>query len=602
MKMQPNFQLALELSNVFPLGEVVKSSFQAAVRFARDLQNSGSDIIVEEDLAVIFGRGRADAEIVEKFKKDVLKSASLVPLYKNCEIGLDTRPGPTVNRAIQHKDRGYLSTVIQLSMLGWMQDREGLAVALVEGMAKRYRMNLPNTTPAPDVERVKGALAACSSQTSVFSWDWYRQSVENRIRERNCYGTKDHPGLVAITPTTLLAAMDYLYLAQSLPEDRKVTISNQKGLITLIIWAHHILNLVVAVNGCSGGGLTFGDGPPSVIIQWTPDANFWTLTDPEVCLLDSEVKVVLKTEPDMFRSGMLEAYERHPLQGLGTTYLRRCFSVYTTALRGNPLCTEAAQWIISLALLCSKKLYYGGPLRPNKYNNLNLDRWRIIASARIVFHDIDFDEDTINTYISKTAEWLPPAQSTMPRGIQLWQERLDANGETLRVAEMTDLLNHLIGIILIFAFVVGIEHCAQLPLILNPSSNTSKPFSSIDLHRTNLRLDLIEEDIFFAIARMLVGNKFIHEETVRGNTVFLVSDFGWSVFLSTIGDDDPATIRPELIHVKPGTPANALTGERKFRLRDSQDANWDDAPYAEIVDRGTSYQPRSTLRTDSRVE
>lgn len=33
-----------------------------------------------------------------------------------------------------------------------MQDRETLAVAMAEGMATRYRMQLPDATPNPDVE------------------------------------------------------------------------------------------------------------------------------------------------------------------------------------------------------------------------------------------------------------------------------------------------------------------------------------------------------------------------------------------------------------------------------------------------------------------
>lgn len=106
----------MELSNVFPIREVFNSSFNAVVQFARDLQRSGSDIIVEEDLAAIFGRARVNSKIVEQFKKNILQNPSFVSLYKDCEIGLDRRLGPTVNRAIQHKDRGYLPTVIQLFM------------------------------------------------------------------------------------------------------------------------------------------------------------------------------------------------------------------------------------------------------------------------------------------------------------------------------------------------------------------------------------------------------------------------------------------------------------------------------------------------------
>ena len=117
--MQAGFQLALELSNVFPIREAVQVTFDTVVNFARNLQKSGSDIIVEEDLATIFGRGRISLPIEQMFKKDILINHTFVPIHEKCEIGLDTPLGPSISRALQPKDSGYLSTVIQLSMLGW---------------------------------------------------------------------------------------------------------------------------------------------------------------------------------------------------------------------------------------------------------------------------------------------------------------------------------------------------------------------------------------------------------------------------------------------------------------------------------------------------
>jgi len=66
------FQLALELSNIFPLRDVAHVLGQAAghqiMKLARDLRKSGSDIIVEADLAEVFGRARISSELEAKFK------------------------------------------------------------------------------------------------------------------------------------------------------------------------------------------------------------------------------------------------------------------------------------------------------------------------------------------------------------------------------------------------------------------------------------------------------------------------------------------------------------------------------------------------------
>ena len=97
--------------------------YTQVINFARDLRKSGSDLIIEEDLAVIFGRGRIVEDVLQRFKKDILRSTSISPLYHGCDIVLDQGPGPTVRRAIQNTDQYYMSAVIQLSLLGWMHGR-----------------------------------------------------------------------------------------------------------------------------------------------------------------------------------------------------------------------------------------------------------------------------------------------------------------------------------------------------------------------------------------------------------------------------------------------------------------------------------------------
>jgi len=48
--------------------------------------------------------------------------------------------------------------------------------------------------------------------------------------------------------------------------------------------------------------------------------------------------------------------------------------------------------------------------------------------------------------------------------------------------------------------------------------------------------------------------------------LYLCSDFGWSVFINTVIDEDPADIRLKLVYVIKGTPTNKRTNERKLRI------------------------------------
>jgi hypothetical protein len=79
---------------------------------ARQLGNSGSDIIIEQDLAELFGRSRIGRQLESSFRAIVSrgKSAALTD-----ELSLISGPGPTVTRAFQ--DRPYFSTVVQLSLI-----------------------------------------------------------------------------------------------------------------------------------------------------------------------------------------------------------------------------------------------------------------------------------------------------------------------------------------------------------------------------------------------------------------------------------------------------------------------------------------------------
>ena len=273
--MASNFQLSLELTNIFPIGSIARDlgglAYQKIVSFARDLRKSGSDLLVEEDLASIFGRARIVADVEDQSKREVLRDAAIIPFHKDTSLALSVGPGPTVNRAITSKDRFYLSTIIQLSLLCWVHGRTSLATTLQESMERRYELKVDGATPDPSYEGIVGTLEACASQTSSMKWSDYISSVENRIRQsfRSYQHQQDY---VCLAPTSILASMDYLCMVQKWPESRIMTISNQKGFLTFVVWAHHLLGLSIHVKGVPGGDIYFRNPnirSPQVIIMWT---------------------------------------------------------------------------------------------------------------------------------------------------------------------------------------------------------------------------------------------------------------------------------------------------------------------------------------------
>ncbi|KAL4903580.1 hypothetical protein BDW74DRAFT_179577 [Aspergillus multicolor] len=247
-------QLSLELTRLLP-SSLVSASVTQIVNFARQLRSSGSDIVVEEDLAAIFGRGRISPELESKFKKTV-NVQTFTPLCKGSDVDLADGVGPTMLRAFQ--ERRYFATVVTLSMLGYFYVPTMLARMISKAISVRFEANIAGSTEDPGFEGILKTLMACSSQSSAFHWHIYRESVEEQLWKgipNYCF----HIAYIWLSSAIITGAMDFLYLAQSLLEDRKITIPDQTRCISLIIWAHYILGLSVIIRGTNEIQVIFGN-------------------------------------------------------------------------------------------------------------------------------------------------------------------------------------------------------------------------------------------------------------------------------------------------------------------------------------------------------
>ena len=82
----------------------------------------------------------------------------------------------------------------------------------------------------------------------------------------------------------------------------------------------------------------------------------------------------------------------------------------------------------------------------------------------------------------------------------------------------------------------------------------------------------------------------------------LVSAFGWSVFLGTLQDCDPANAGTLLLRIRPGTPTNSRTQQQRSRIGDVQLKSNLDEPDIKVEDRGPSYTPRCLTAVTKRQE
>jgi hypothetical protein len=242
--------LSLELTKVLPLaGIAVVGAGGALIRLARDLRASGSDIVIEEDLAAVFRQNRIDPNFERKFRNDVVEATKISMLERLLPISLQSGPGPTVGRAL--KDPAYMPLVVQLSLLCAVHDIESLSEGLAEALRLRAECSTDDfQSGVASSNALKGTLQACADQTAGFNWADLVQGVQTALHIPRWVPDRGDGDNIAqhysiLTIPILQACLDMLAAVQRLYKDSILKIDSCHGCVTLVVWAHYVLGLTV---------------------------------------------------------------------------------------------------------------------------------------------------------------------------------------------------------------------------------------------------------------------------------------------------------------------------------------------------------------------
>lgn len=606
MALPTSFQLSVELTKLLPVREALSVVTRPILQQIRELKKTGSDFILEEDLATVFGRAKLDTKMERHFKSAV-NTPGFEEIYPSSVIGLASGPGPTVIRAL--KESHYLSTIIQLSLLGFMHERMTLSSNLVACLNERYRLGVPDSNSDAKYEGVCEFLRVCASQTSNFPWDLYIGLVEAQI-PKTCTSMAnktrvDELQWRVLSPNLLLAAMDYLCLVQAFPEDRIMAVPNQAGLVPLVVWAHYTLGLTVLLTGSPDGDILFGQSSnPQVTIKWCDHIE---PTDP-VYLLDSKMEIILSTELSHNIHARIIAEERCRLKGYGTKLVNR-FRAKDDAMA--PSSVKLAYITLAFCRVVSPVLYRvnlkgEGVSTPLIQTRDTVESWRLTDAAEIFFEGVQWNEATVDAYTdalkTQTVESLledliySESDSTA-NSMQLNTEHLSPlTADTSHIHSYAQFIKMVATILLACSRIVNILDCSDMPLAFCFHGLYSIVRDGIyeRLSKWNGKeyLLITEADWFNIAARLLIPHEFTDQPRSNRRRMSLVSAWGWSIFLSNFNDNDPAEIDCQHLYAKRGVPTNSVTKEQKSRILDELWMGGHTPPDPVVLESGGSYIPR----------
>lgn len=580
------FQISLELANILPIRNIVSAvttaTWSTVLNLARNLKRSGSDLLVEEDLCNVFGRVTIDHTLSKTFLVEILKDTKLVEL-PNKNIELSAGAGPTLNRAIERyrleiPDESLLATFIQLALLSWTQERLSLASSLHHALNKRVEIGLGRVhgiNASPGQSSLADTLDACSSQSSSFPWNQYLVAVKERMPflwEMN--------DTIALPTNLLIACLDGLPIMQRMPDDYTLRVSERGGCITLVIWAHHMLGLSVLVKGPTPEqDIIFAhkhhNGPAHIVIDGTKSS----FRGPEVCLLYQGTEIYLRIDPAEAEYVPVRSQERHSLLDYSTIMLCRSFNERLEAFDREdrePAVTDAMHFATAVALSFAKRAYRGG------LSNVpcSIKEWQIWDAASVLFggrikeHDINTIRGFADTIpLDRPLNSLPPER--LPSALRdYFADPQSSHGDAS--ALWTAAVD-----IFVMSTISNIRSCEKLPIICDDSMDEVSSIRTKLVRWKASHIEMAANDFFSYVSWRMLGPdpSFGDQALEQGSvTVFMVSDFGWTLYLSTFGDNDgdPARINPERLFVFQGVPTNKKTGKRKFRARDAtvSDLSW----------------------------
>ena len=545
MAMSSQFSLSLELTKLIPFGPLARLAGKGLVELLREVQGSGSDLVTEEDLTLIFGRNRIDAHFERTFRTAVRHSV-IHQVHDIAELVLEAGAGPTVRRSL--REPVFFSTIVQLSLLTWSHEITSLARSLAQALERRAREQETYKVP-PRYDALKGTLRACREQTSGFMWELVLAAVANQIADildvDNWYEARPMPMAI------LQALLDGLTAVQHLPENAFLRISTYTGIPTIVVWAHHVLGLPVVVQSRKGV-VRFGEGREAVYIDAGQMVDGRAIVASASLL--NETKDLLFTVGESSEDVNLDPATRHAITGYGTRMIE------LDTRHPGEIVGALVHVVATSCLFIANEEYSKNAMDPDigyRGKTIYPSNDKIITVSSILFPGHEDVLEDIKNYSDYPclvrSDWTQDsALSSLPSAISRF---IEEGRKSFSVRIFQHLAFQLVHLVFVLSMVEGIEKCGALALDL---------FFVPMEHWLPVRLpDACEA--FQTMRKLLRGRDVAESPNNEDHAAAVISAWGWSVCMGSLTADDPSRLAPGLA-VFQGVPMRE--GERRRLIVD----------------------------------
>ena len=166
------------------------------------------------------------------------------------------------------------------------------------------------------VADINGTLTAIEDQTSNFNWKRLALAVAAKL------GLEDYATSAPISRVTFDGLLSALQSLQTFPEDYVLQINAGTGACAIVIWAHSILGLNVAVR-CAGKSeeeVVFGSQASINLLLNVGQDHFHEESVALMSRRSGDKLFELISDED---NEYIQAAQRHPLRGYATNYMSK---------------------------------------------------------------------------------------------------------------------------------------------------------------------------------------------------------------------------------------------------------------------------------------